>query len=309
MKTTVIALAFIFLTIAAARCCAASNDTTYGPVQTVDKQQPPPEADPRHAEPPHDRSRHERHHDNDNDDNNDGDTSSLTGAGVGLIFKGIGYGLYYVYIKPVVEIAAGERDIDALLLKKSLSIDLANGFLLYPGIAAGFQLQADITGLYRFGSLGLGGKTGVRPALMGIWKDFQRNVYVNGSLIGAQRDVTSGYFNFQIPFQGSFHWFPAGESGAFNLYCGGGVACVYEGLDIERTTTYGTARENLHLSQWSWVPIGTVGIGRFVRGNETIGNFSLEYSLTANPYALQRPFPSDNTKYSHAFSLRWALVF
>ena len=291
-------IAFALL-VGAASSYASATDTTYGAVQAVNKENKPPAP----QQPAAEKQCH-RHNDDD-----DVDTGSLSSQLAGCLFKGIGMGLYYVYISPIVKIAGGDRQVTNSQNGNHVSIELGNGFILYPGIAAGLQLEANISDLYRCGSLGFRVATGLKPAFMGIYKDFQRTVFVNSSLIGTQRDATGGYFNFQIPLEGFLHWFPTGDRGAFHLYLGGGTAYVYESLDALRTATFNSTSETIHLKRWTLVPVGTAGIGRMVEGQSVMGNFSVDYSLSLNPYTRQVSFPVDNTKYAHIISLRWALIF
>lgn len=143
---------------------------------------------------------------------------------------------------------------------------------------------------------------------MAIYKDFQRNVYVNNSYIGIQKDETRSYFNLQFPGKVYLNYFPSGESGTFQLYAGFGINGVYEYLKSYRTNSYNSFADTMHLKHWSCVPVGTFGISRFVEGENVTCQFSFEYSLSINPDNHSISFPSDNIRYSHVISMRWSIL-
>jgi hypothetical protein len=273
----------------------SSNDTTYGPVLTTDKNNPPP-SDPEDQNPTHHSCRQSE----------DNDTESLWSG----FFELIGKGLYYIYIKPVITIADGDACLSKPPRRNSVALSLGNGFILYPGISAGMQLKAEALDIFRFHKQwGLGFKTGINPSFMSIFTDFQRDVYVNNALIGVQKNESLHYFNLQIPIHALIQWFPSGLDGSFHAYVGGGLTYVYEHLKAFRSTTYSLERDTVTINNGEFVPTFTLGLGRIVEGKNVMGKFSLEYSLLFNPYKKNLLLPGDNAKYSHLISLNWAIVF
>jgi hypothetical protein len=272
---------------------ASSQDTTYGNVQPSDKEHSPPQTQP--ADQNHIHS------------NND-DTNSLFGCLFEEAIGGLVKGIFYIYGEPIVKIISSD-ELDNGKKSHQFSLSTGTAFILYPGIAAGMQFQFDaleylnLTNHFSFSV-----KTGVEPSWMGIYKDFKRNVYVNGTSIGTMKDESKSYFNMLIPVQGYIHFFPTGQNGSFNIYAGYGINLIYENLKAQRTTTYNSLNESTSISNSSFIPSLSIGLGRLVEGNKVTGNFSVEYSIFFNKYRHTLSLPSDNTRFLHTIALHWALL-
>lgn len=175
-----------------------------------------------------------------------------------------------------------------------------------PELAGGVQfdfsgyMHLDITNHTAFRQ-----RIGFRPSAMGIYSDFQREVFVDDSSIGYQYDRTSDYRTMNLTASTELLFIPKGKKGTFYILAGGGAVFRSESVSIERTEEYRQNFSEFSLKQKHWAPGVSAGFGRQFTFAGINGFFELVYYGTFNSNNGELSLPSDNSAMTHSILMSW----
>lgn len=223
-----------------------------------------------------------------------------------LAFCGMVYGIGVGIGSSYKHLFVGDPYFDEYAKRIRAGISFGMGGQFTPGIAGGAQFDfsgffhADIANHFAFRQ-----RIGVRPGIVGITSDFQREVFVNDSSIGYQHDETNDFRTVNFTFSSELLILPAGKRGSFYLFAGGGPVSRYETVDIIRTEEYSSDTREFTQTDWHWVPSVTAGVGRQFLTNRSTGFFELSYSGTFNSNNRELSLPNDNSVMTHAILMTW----
>lgn len=143
----------------------------------------------------------------------------------------------------------------------------------------------------------------------GFLSDFERDVFVNNSRIGVEKDIGYSYYNISIPLSTEIMFRPAGANGSLFFLLGAGPEYVHEKFEGIREYSYQPAKESLKLSDNTWIPSLSFGIGKMLDIGGHFASFEIRYSLGMNRYTMKSSFPGDNVLFTHGFTVLQYQVF
>jgi hypothetical protein len=270
---------FYFFIIISIFTIYANSDTTFGPTKTYPKED-----------------------EGVTSSNSEKDTGSFGSYLLGIIFRPI----VYVLIEPFKQFVS--KPVSTSAFDKRIYYSLGFSYLdffYYNNIAFGYSFKFDFDFLYplnEFIILRESISAELSPGAR-LYSNFERNVYVNGNLIGQEKDIGSHYNNFSFPINTEALFKPFGSDGSLFFIVGAGPRYVYEKLIDKRNYTYQSQITNITIKDGKWIPSFNLGIGRMFDLDDFYILFELNYSLGINTYNRSVSLPSENTQFVHSIAL------
>ncbi|MBN1983495.1 MAG: hypothetical protein JW795_18300 [Chitinivibrionales bacterium] len=281
---------FIGIVCFAAVSFGNASDTTYSQTRTAVKKHQKKDKEPDNNKPPQEEI----------------DTSfcgSCCGQFIGEVFSQAMHGMF-VHSFQMLFVGDSSSEVRSkrrfhVLLGAGLGMPFTFGY------AIGGQGQISMGPLLFLGrQCGLSANLSYAGSSSALFRDFQRDVFVDGAFIGVQTDVTLKYSVRETACLFEFLYFPVSDDGSL-FYSGGfGVKRCQETVKIRRefleTSTV------MHVNSDELLPAVRVSIGRFSEGGR--GIFSVAYDVVVNKNRKEMSTPRDNALVSQSISLLWIWV-
>ena len=186
-----------------------------------------------------------------------------------------------------------------------LGLGMGTGGLLVGDQAGGVHVKLDGEATFEFpGEMQLRLQGGGFAGLLQPVVDHSRRVYVDGRLIGTQYDTS------EIFYQSGFSIFSdfldlSNVNGAY-LGAGAGAVRLRETMDFNRHEDYGPADQAREEVRWQWLPALRFVLGFYGGLGRGFGRMEFCYQATLNSPRYASSFPTDNSSFTHSFSLGFA---
>jgi hypothetical protein len=268
----------------------SESDTTYSQTRIIPKYTYQTDDNPPKAE---------KHRNN----NSDADTNSIEN----LIGKAFGQVIGEIVFEPFKVFFSNKYSsswISEKPIKIGVGISLFN-FSYYPQIALnyGFKFNGEL--FYPLNDMfAVRENIGAEIFFANkIFSDFERDVFVNGNIIGNQKDICKSYKNFSFPINSELLYKPFKNNGSHYFIFGGGPRYVNENMYVNRQLSYQNRIDNLSIKKDGWIPSVSIGVGQLIEIGTGYGLFEIKYSIGINDNLKILSLPSMNSPYVNSIAL------
>jgi len=239
------------------------------------------------------------------DDTDDDEDCNFLGCIIGGFFKFIFVEPFKVFFRPNIVDDFSEKKV-----KWGLGASILD-FSLYPKASFSYSIKLNGDLLITPNEfISIREHIGMHLSPFGgFLSDFKRDIYVNGNIIGYEKDKGEYYYNFSFPLCTEVMYRPAGVYGSFFFLLGAGPRYVYEKFEGVREYSYQNTKDSIKVSDGNWIPSISFGIGKLMEIGGPFASFEIRYSLGINQNRKKISLSGDNTKFVHGFTVIQYQIF